>query len=49
MNKPVAPNLIGQTVAHLAAGGALTLASVPEGFDAFVVADIALALAKATA
>ena len=48
MNKPVAPaGLFGQTASRLTEGSALTLASVPEGFDAFVVAEIALALAKA--
>ena len=48
MNKPVPPaSLFAQAVSRLAEGGALTLASVPEGFDAFVVADIASGLAKA--
>jgi transcription-repair coupling factor (superfamily II helicase) len=48
VNKPVQPaSLFAQAVSRLAEGGALTLASVPEGFDAFVVADIASGLAKA--
>ena len=48
MNKPVQPaSLFAQAVTRLAEGGALTLASAPEGFDAFVVADIAAGLAKA--
>ena len=48
VNKPVQPaSLFAQAVTRLAEGGALTLASAPEGFDAFVVADIAAGLAKA--
>jgi transcription-repair coupling factor (superfamily II helicase) len=34
-------------IARLNQGGAITLSAAPEGFDAFVVADLALALAKA--
>jgi transcription-repair coupling factor (superfamily II helicase) len=48
VNKLVPPaGLLGQAVSRLAQGGAVTLASAPEGFDAFVVAEIALAFAKA--
>jgi transcription-repair coupling factor (superfamily II helicase) len=48
VNKLVPPfGLFGQAVRRLSEGGALTLASAPEGFDAFVVADIARGLAKA--
>ncbi len=38
---------LGHALSRLATGGAVTLGSAPEGFDAFVVADLALALAKA--
>jgi transcription-repair coupling factor (superfamily II helicase) len=34
-------------IARLNQGGAITLSAAPEGFDAFVVADLALALARA--
>ena len=34
-------------IARLNQGGTITLSAAPEGFDAFVVADLALALAKA--
>jgi transcription-repair coupling factor (superfamily II helicase) len=48
VNKPVPPaGLFGAAVSRLAEGGALTLAAAPEGFDAFVVADLALGLARA--
>lgn len=47
MNKLVPPaGLVGAAVSRLAEGGAVTLAAAPEGFDAFVVADLALGLAR---
>jgi transcription-repair coupling factor (superfamily II helicase) len=48
VNKLVPPaGRLGHAVSRLSEGGAVTLAAAPEGFDAFVVADLALALAKA--
>jgi transcription-repair coupling factor (superfamily II helicase) len=47
VNKIVPPaGLFAQAASRLEAGGSLNLASAPEGFDAFVVAGIALGLAK---
>lgn len=36
-----------RAIAELAKGGSLTLASLPDGFDAFCVADLTRALARA--
>jgi transcription-repair coupling factor (superfamily II helicase) len=40
-------NALAPAVRRLAEGGAVTLAHAPEGFDAFVVAELTRALAKA--
>ena len=40
-------NLFAPAIRRLEDGGAVTLARAPEGYDAFVVADLTRALAKA--